>query len=71
MIEQSKNRCSVELWYWYPSPSLSTDAMANPSPAKSMGDPGITPLSPSHTQVTPFSNGHGLICSLPVGCSCV
>ncbi|XP_071337619.1 heat shock 70 kDa protein 12A isoform X2 [Trachinotus anak] len=26
------------------------DAMANPSPAKSMGDPGITPLSPSHTQ---------------------
>lgn len=24
--------------------------MANPSPAKSMGDPGITPLSPSHTQ---------------------
>ncbi|XP_030581092.1 heat shock 70 kDa protein 12A isoform X3 [Archocentrus centrarchus] len=27
-----------------------TDAMANPSPAKSMGDPGITPLSPSHTQ---------------------
>uniref|UniRef100_A0A7N8XVN9 Heat shock 70 kDa protein 12A n=1 Tax=Mastacembelus armatus TaxID=205130 RepID=A0A7N8XVN9_9TELE len=31
--------------------SFSTDAMANPSPAKSMGDPGITPLSPSHTQV--------------------
>uniref|UniRef100_A0A668ASF4 Heat shock 70 kDa protein 12A n=1 Tax=Myripristis murdjan TaxID=586833 RepID=A0A668ASF4_9TELE len=27
------------------------NAMANPSPAKSMGDPGITPLSPSHTQV--------------------
>ncbi|XP_061601128.1 heat shock 70 kDa protein 12A isoform X3 [Cololabis saira] len=27
-----------------------TEAMANPSPAKSMGDPGITPLSPSHTQ---------------------
>nr|XP_046257964.1 heat shock 70 kDa protein 12A isoform X3 [Scatophagus argus] len=27
-----------------------TDVMANPSPAKSMGDPGITPLSPSHTQ---------------------
>ncbi|CAK6978420.1 heat shock 70 kDa protein 12A isoform X3 [Scomber scombrus] len=26
------------------------DAMANPSPAKSMGDPGITPLSPSHIQ---------------------
>uniref|UniRef100_A0A668T9T4 Heat shock 70 kDa protein 12A n=1 Tax=Oreochromis aureus TaxID=47969 RepID=A0A668T9T4_OREAU len=25
-------------------------AMADPSPAKSMGDPGITPLSPSHTQ---------------------
>ncbi|XP_039889782.1 heat shock 70 kDa protein 12A isoform X7 [Simochromis diagramma] len=24
--------------------------MADPSPAKSMGDPGITPLSPSHTQ---------------------
>ncbi|XP_069030757.1 heat shock 70 kDa protein 12A isoform X3 [Embiotoca jacksoni] len=29
---------------------LISDAMANPSPAKSMGDPGITPLSPSHTQ---------------------
>ncbi|XP_054590370.1 heat shock 70 kDa protein 12A isoform X3 [Nothobranchius furzeri] len=27
-----------------------TDAMANPSPAKSLGDPGITPLSPSHVQ---------------------
>ncbi|XP_056291736.1 heat shock 70 kDa protein 12A isoform X3 [Pseudoliparis swirei] len=27
-----------------------TDAMANPSPAKSTGEPGITPLSPSHTQ---------------------
>ncbi|KAM6956109.1 heat shock 70 kDa protein 12A isoform 2-T2 [Aplochiton taeniatus] len=27
-----------------------SDAMANPSPAKSMGDPGITPLSPSHAQ---------------------
>ncbi|XP_034041119.1 heat shock 70 kDa protein 12A isoform X2 [Thalassophryne amazonica] len=27
-----------------------SDAMANPSPAKSVGDPGITPLSPSHTQ---------------------
>ncbi|XP_029030652.1 heat shock 70 kDa protein 12A isoform X2 [Betta splendens] len=26
--------------------------MANPSPAKSMGDPGITPLSPSHIQHT-------------------
>ncbi|KAF3708609.1 Heat shock 70 kDa protein 12A [Channa argus] len=26
------------------------DVMANPSPAKSMGDPGITPLSPTHTQ---------------------
>ncbi|XP_041737524.1 heat shock 70 kDa protein 12A isoform X2 [Coregonus clupeaformis] len=25
-------------------------AMATPSPAKSMGDPGITPLSPSHIQ---------------------
>lgn len=24
--------------------------MANPSPAKSIGDPGITPLSPSHSQ---------------------
>lgn len=34
-----------------------TDAMANPSPAKSIGDPGITPLSPSHIQVTHFSNG--------------
>uniref|UniRef100_A0A674P5I8 Heat shock 70 kDa protein 12A n=1 Tax=Takifugu rubripes TaxID=31033 RepID=A0A674P5I8_TAKRU len=30
-----------------------TDAEANPSPAKSIGDPGITPLSPSHTQVGP------------------
>ncbi|XP_030296900.1 heat shock 70 kDa protein 12A isoform X1 [Sparus aurata] len=30
--------------------NIITDAMANPSPAKSMGDPGITPLSPSHTQ---------------------
>ncbi|XP_041866555.1 heat shock 70 kDa protein 12A isoform X3 [Melanotaenia boesemani] len=29
---------------------LISDAMANPSPAKSMGDPGITPLSPSHNQ---------------------
>ncbi|XP_029985206.1 heat shock 70 kDa protein 12A-like isoform X2 [Sphaeramia orbicularis] len=29
---------------------LIADAMANPSPAKSVGDPGITPLSPSHTQ---------------------
>ncbi|XP_072247691.1 heat shock 70 kDa protein 12A isoform X3 [Leuresthes tenuis] len=29
---------------------ITTDAMANPSPAKSMGDPGITPLSPSHNQ---------------------
>ncbi|KAG7999830.1 Heat shock 70 kDa protein 12A [Nibea albiflora] len=28
----------------------SNDTVANPSPAKSMGDPGITPLSPSHTQ---------------------
>ncbi|KAK2832677.1 hypothetical protein Q5P01_016566 [Channa striata] len=26
------------------------DVMANPSPAKSTGDPGITPLSPTHTQ---------------------
>ncbi|XP_044070412.1 heat shock 70 kDa protein 12A isoform X1 [Siniperca chuatsi] len=32
------------------SENIITDAMANPSPAKSMGDPGITPLSPSHTQ---------------------
>lgn len=31
--------------------------MANPSPAKSIGDPGITPLSPSHIQVTHFSSG--------------
>ncbi|KAM4615024.1 heat shock 70 kDa protein 12A isoform 1-T1 [Polymixia lowei] len=30
--------------------NLISDAMATPSPAKSMGDPGITPLSPSHTQ---------------------
>ncbi|XP_067311742.1 heat shock 70 kDa protein 12A isoform X3 [Pseudorasbora parva] len=27
---------------------ITTDAMATPSPAKSMGDPGITPLSPTH-----------------------
>ncbi|KAM3606865.1 uncharacterized protein V6R79_024696 [Siganus canaliculatus] len=27
-----------------------TDAMANPSPAKSLGDPGITPLSPTHME---------------------
>ncbi|XP_068183545.1 heat shock 70 kDa protein 12A isoform X3 [Antennarius striatus] len=27
-----------------------TDPMADPSPAKSLGDPGITPLSPSHIQ---------------------
>ncbi|XP_051937029.1 heat shock 70 kDa protein 12A isoform X7 [Hippocampus zosterae] len=26
------------------------DEMANPSPAKSLGDPGITPLSPTHIQ---------------------
>ncbi|XP_063348088.1 heat shock 70 kDa protein 12A isoform X3 [Pelmatolapia mariae] len=32
------------------SEKIITDAMADPSPAKSMGDPGITPLSPSHTQ---------------------
>nr|XP_020463192.1 heat shock 70 kDa protein 12A isoform X1 [Monopterus albus] len=30
--------------------NIITDEMANPSPAKSMGDPGITPLSPSHIQ---------------------
>uniref|UniRef100_A0A3Q3D9M3 Heat shock 70 kDa protein 12A n=1 Tax=Hippocampus comes TaxID=109280 RepID=A0A3Q3D9M3_HIPCM len=30
--------------------SFSTDEMANPSPAKSLGDPGITPLSPTHIQ---------------------
>uniref|UniRef100_A0A8C5G7Q5 Heat shock 70 kDa protein 12A n=1 Tax=Gouania willdenowi TaxID=441366 RepID=A0A8C5G7Q5_GOUWI len=30
--------------------NIRTDPMANPSPAKSTGDPGITPLSPSHTQ---------------------
>ncbi|XP_056902755.1 heat shock 70 kDa protein 12A isoform X5 [Takifugu flavidus] len=30
--------------------AIRTDAEANPSPAKSIGDPGITPLSPSHTQ---------------------
>ncbi|XP_039889780.1 heat shock 70 kDa protein 12A isoform X5 [Simochromis diagramma] len=32
------------------SEKIISDAMADPSPAKSMGDPGITPLSPSHTQ---------------------
>uniref|UniRef100_A0A674MUK5 Heat shock 70 kDa protein 12A n=1 Tax=Takifugu rubripes TaxID=31033 RepID=A0A674MUK5_TAKRU len=31
-------------------PELVLNAEANPSPAKSIGDPGITPLSPSHTQ---------------------
>ncbi|XP_062319540.1 heat shock 70 kDa protein 12A isoform X1 [Osmerus eperlanus] len=30
--------------------NIIADAMATPSPAKSMGDPGITPLSPSHIQ---------------------
>ncbi|XP_056466012.1 heat shock 70 kDa protein 12A-like isoform X2 [Gadus chalcogrammus] len=30
--------------------NLISDAMATPSPAKSMGEPGITPLSPSHIQ---------------------
>ncbi|XP_010868570.1 heat shock 70 kDa protein 12A isoform X2 [Esox lucius] len=30
--------------------NIIADEMANPSPAKSMGDPGITPLSPSHIQ---------------------
>ncbi|XP_020350722.1 heat shock 70 kDa protein 12A isoform X2 [Oncorhynchus kisutch] len=35
------------------------DAMATPSPAKSMGDPGITPLSPSHIQQNDTdSNAH-------------
>lgn len=31
---------------------LFPETMANPSPAKSIGDPGITPLSPSHSQVS-------------------
>lgn len=31
---------------------LFADAMATPSPAKSMGDPGITPLSPTHVLVS-------------------
>uniref|UniRef100_A0A665TNU3 Heat shock 70 kDa protein 12A n=1 Tax=Echeneis naucrates TaxID=173247 RepID=A0A665TNU3_ECHNA len=31
---------------------MSRNVMADPSPAKSMGDPGITPLSPSHTQLS-------------------
>ncbi|XP_019737746.1 heat shock 70 kDa protein 12A isoform X2 [Hippocampus comes] len=30
--------------------NILTDEMANPSPAKSLGDPGITPLSPTHIQ---------------------
>uniref|UniRef100_A0A4W5JTV6 Heat shock 70 kDa protein 12A n=1 Tax=Hucho hucho TaxID=62062 RepID=A0A4W5JTV6_9TELE len=35
------------------------DAKATPSPAKSMGDPGITPLSPSHIQQNDTdSNAH-------------
>uniref|UniRef100_A0A8K9V3F5 Heat shock protein 12A n=1 Tax=Oncorhynchus mykiss TaxID=8022 RepID=A0A8K9V3F5_ONCMY len=39
--------------------SVSSDAMATPSPAKSMGDPGITPLSPSHIQQNDTdSNAH-------------
>nr|XP_057913268.1 heat shock 70 kDa protein 12A isoform X3 [Doryrhamphus excisus] len=29
---------------------IPADEMANPSPAKSVGDPGITPLSPTHIQ---------------------
>ncbi|GLD62685.1 heat shock 70 kDa protein 12A isoform X1 [Lates japonicus] len=38
-----------------------TDAMANPSPAKSKGDPGITPLSPTHTSDPP----HTTLISVP------
>ncbi|XP_061693826.1 heat shock 70 kDa protein 12A isoform X3 [Syngnathoides biaculeatus] len=30
--------------------NIITDEMVNPSPAKSIGDPGITPLSPTHIQ---------------------
>ncbi|XP_077350987.1 heat shock 70 kDa protein 12A isoform X4 [Festucalex cinctus] len=30
--------------------NIISDEMANPSPAKSIGDPGITPLSPTHIQ---------------------
>ncbi|XP_029608775.1 heat shock 70 kDa protein 12A isoform X2 [Salmo trutta] len=39
--------------------NIIADAMATPSPAKSMGDPGITPLSPSHIQKNDTdSNAH-------------
>ncbi|XP_014009947.1 heat shock 70 kDa protein 12A-like isoform X2 [Salmo salar] len=39
--------------------NIIADAMATPSPAKSMGDPGITPLSPSHIQQNDTdSNAH-------------
>ncbi|XP_075902294.1 heat shock 70 kDa protein 12A isoform X2 [Nelusetta ayraudi] len=33
-----------------PVEKVLSETMANPSPAKSIGDPGITPLSPSHSQ---------------------
>lgn len=43
---------------------LLTDAEARPSPARSIGDPGITPLSPSHTQVSSLvSIGHFSPCA--------
>lgn len=61
MIEHAKWRVQcVNIFLCLPL----SDAMANPSPAKSMGDPGITPLSPSHTQVTQFSSAHWFLCLL-------
>uniref|UniRef100_A0A8K9UV31 Heat shock protein 12A n=1 Tax=Oncorhynchus mykiss TaxID=8022 RepID=A0A8K9UV31_ONCMY len=53
--------CCLLLFYHslYLLLSVSSDAMATPSPAKSMGDPGITPLSPSHIQQNDTdSNAH-------------
>ncbi|XP_066528451.1 heat shock 70 kDa protein 12A isoform X3 [Hoplias malabaricus] len=43
---------------------VETDEMAAPSPAKSIGDPGITPLSPTHTLKDSEENepaGHSFI----------
>ncbi|TRY60482.1 hypothetical protein DNTS_028913, partial [Danionella cerebrum] len=50
------------LWSEEPGHSFSVrgaqhpNAMATPSPAKSMGDPGITPLSPTHILKDPDEN---------------
>uniref|UniRef100_A0A8D3DTY9 Heat shock 70 kDa protein 12A n=1 Tax=Scophthalmus maximus TaxID=52904 RepID=A0A8D3DTY9_SCOMX len=47
---QGQELCSDSVLLWFSGAVGAHHAMANPSPAKSMGDPGITPLSPSHTQ---------------------